>query len=76
MMTGTDAVGQVAEFLTAVLNTNVHTYAVSPVFSLIEVWKSECEAEMLPRLNVSVFLTSPTVGSQPDHGKDVWHGPR
>ena len=33
---GSDSIGQLGEFLTAVLNTNVHTYAVSPVFAVME----------------------------------------
>ncbi|EGD74373.1 hypothetical protein PTSG_06384 [Salpingoeca rosetta] len=34
---GSDPVGQVSEFLTAVVNTNVYTYAVAPVFTLMEL---------------------------------------
>eukprot|EP00941_MAST-03F_sp_MAST-3F-sp1_P003942 g3942.t1 len=34
---GSDSVGQIAELVTAVLNTNVHTFAVAPVFSTLEV---------------------------------------
>ncbi|KAJ3218314.1 hypothetical protein HDU67_006086 [Dinochytrium kinnereticum] len=34
---GTDAIGQISELLTAVLNTNVHVYSVSPVFTLMEL---------------------------------------
>jgi len=33
---GSDPVGQVAELVTAVLNTNVHTYAVAPAFAMME----------------------------------------
>eukprot|EP00049_Salpingoeca_infusionum_P002085 m.53943 g.53943 ORF g.53943 m.53943 type:complete len:358 (+) comp11378_c1_seq2:272-1345(+) len=33
---GSDSIGQLGEFLTAVFNTNVHTYAVSPVFAVME----------------------------------------
>lgn len=33
---GSDPVGQVAELITAVLNTNVHTYAVAPAFAMME----------------------------------------
>lgn len=33
---GSDPIGQVAELVTAVLNTNVHTYAVAPVFAMME----------------------------------------
>lgn len=36
LFAGTDPVGQLAEFVLSVLNTNVHTFAVSPVFSVIE----------------------------------------
>ena len=37
---GSDPIGQAAELVTAVLNTNCHTYEVSPVFTLMEkeVW--------------------------------------
>ena len=34
---GSDPIGQVAELITAVLNTGVHVYHVSPVFSVMEV---------------------------------------
>lgn len=34
---GSDPIGQIAEFVVAVLNTNVHVYHVSPVFSVMEV---------------------------------------
>lgn len=33
---GSDPIGQVSELVTAVLNTNVHTFAVAPVFAMIE----------------------------------------
>jgi hypothetical protein len=33
---GSDPVGQIAELVTAVLNTNVHTYAVAPAFAMME----------------------------------------
>jgi glutamate/tyrosine decarboxylase-like PLP-dependent enzyme len=34
---GSDPIGQVAELVTAVLNTALHVYQVSPVFSVMEV---------------------------------------
>eukprot|EP00164_Ancoracysta_twista_P010235 GFYU01015386.1.p1 GENE.GFYU01015386.1~~GFYU01015386.1.p1 ORF type:complete len:496 (-),score=148.58 GFYU01015386.1:53-1540(-) len=34
---GSDVIGQMAEWIAAVLNTNVHTYAVAPVFAVMEV---------------------------------------
>ena len=34
---GTDPIGQVAELITSILNTNLHVYQVSPVFSVMEV---------------------------------------
>lgn len=34
---GSDPIGQIAEMVVAVLNTNVHVYHVSPVFSVMEV---------------------------------------
>ena len=34
---GSDPIGQIAEYVVAVLNTNVHVYHVSPVFSVMEV---------------------------------------
>jgi glutamate/tyrosine decarboxylase-like PLP-dependent enzyme len=34
---GSDPVGQIAEFIVAVLNTGTHVYHVSPVFSVMEV---------------------------------------
>ena len=34
---GSDPIGQVAEHIAAVLNTNVHVYHVAPVFSVMEV---------------------------------------
>jgi len=34
---GSDPIGQIAELITAVLNTGVHVYHVSPVFSVMEV---------------------------------------
>ncbi|KAJ3412833.1 hypothetical protein HDV05_000174 [Chytridiales sp. JEL 0842] len=34
---GTDPVGQISELLTSILNTNVHVYSVSPVFTLMEL---------------------------------------
>lgn len=34
---GSDPIGQVAEYIVAVLNTNCHVYHVSPVFSVMEV---------------------------------------
>lgn len=34
---GSDATGQVAELAAACLNTNVHTYATAPFFSVVEV---------------------------------------
>lgn len=34
---GSDPVGQIAEYVVAILNTNVHVYHVSPVFSVMEV---------------------------------------
>jgi glutamate/tyrosine decarboxylase-like PLP-dependent enzyme len=34
---GSDPIGQVAEFVSAVLNTAVHVYHVAPVFSVMEV---------------------------------------
>lgn len=34
---GTDPIGQIAEYIVSVLNTNVHVYHVSPVFSVMEV---------------------------------------
>jgi len=37
LYTGTDPVGQFAELLTSILNTNVHAYHVSPVFSVVEI---------------------------------------
>ena len=36
LYTGADPLGQVAELLTAALNTNTHVYAAAPVFSLME----------------------------------------
>eukprot|EP00038_Savillea_parva_P023500 m.41201 g.41201 ORF g.41201 m.41201 type:complete len:515 (+) comp6096_c0_seq2:61-1605(+) len=33
---GSDPVGQVAELITALLNSNVHTYAVAPAFAVME----------------------------------------
>eukprot|EP01147_Barroeca_monosierra_P000560 gene560-3877_t len=37
LFAGSDPIGQVTEFLTAVLNANVYTYAVAPVFTLMEL---------------------------------------
>jgi len=34
---GSDPIGQVAEWIVAILNTNVHVYHVAPVFSVMEV---------------------------------------
>ncbi|KAJ3102882.1 hypothetical protein HDU96_009469 [Phlyctochytrium bullatum] len=34
---GTDGIGQISELLAALLNTNVHVYSVSPVFTLMEL---------------------------------------
>lgn len=34
---GSDPIGQIAEYVVAILNTNVHVYHVSPVFSVMEV---------------------------------------
>jgi len=34
---GSDPIGQIAELIVAVLNTGVHVYHVSPVFSVMEV---------------------------------------
>ncbi|KAI8622159.1 pyridoxal phosphate-dependent transferase [Chytriomyces sp. MP71] len=36
LYSGSDAVGQIAELIVAVLNTNVHVYSVSPVATLME----------------------------------------
>ena len=36
LYTGADPLGQVAELVTAALNTNTHVYAAAPVFSLME----------------------------------------
>lgn len=34
---GSDPIGQIAEYIVAILNTNVHVYHVAPVFSVMEV---------------------------------------
>ena len=34
---GSDPIGQIAEFIVSILNTNVHVYHVAPVFSVMEV---------------------------------------
>ena len=34
---GTDPIGQIAELITSILNTNLHVYQVSPVFSVMEI---------------------------------------
>lgn len=37
LLAGSDAIGQIAEWVLASLNTNVHTFAVSPALSAIEL---------------------------------------
>lgn len=37
LYSGSDPIGQIAEYIVAVLNTGVHVYHVSPVFSVMEV---------------------------------------
>jgi glutamate/tyrosine decarboxylase-like PLP-dependent enzyme len=34
---GSDPIGQIAEYIVSILNTNVHVYHVAPVFSVMEV---------------------------------------
>lgn len=36
LCSSSESVGQVAEFVTSVLNTNVHTFGVAPVFATVE----------------------------------------
>ncbi|KAI8846811.1 pyridoxal phosphate-dependent transferase, partial [Chytridium lagenaria] len=58
LYSGTDAIGQMAELLTAVLNTNVHVYSVSPVFTLMEL-------SCIKRLGSLVGFTNTTGVLQP-----------
>jgi len=50
---GSDPIGQIGEFLTSVLNTNVHTYAVAPLFVMMEL-------EMIKKMATAVGFAPET----------------
>lgn len=54
---GTNPIGVISEMLLAVLNSNVHVYHVSPVFTLMEIEVTKAVGRLLNMGEVGRFVT-------------------
>lgn len=53
---GTNPIGVISELLLAVLNSNVHVYHVSPVFTLMEIEVTKAVGRLLNMGEVNTFF--------------------